>query len=228
VISMRVSMTVPLKTTSCYKAYKEKWTPWSYGSVRHKQPGVGYRKPRNSVGMKRKNYWSEKKKAPVKLVNTPVGRGLAARKAFNLGEYVVEYGGILVETKLNLNTARGVRLAGLDAGASYLLQLADDVTGEARPAWRLGGFKKDAEQGLLGSYANDPYGRICPETQKPLVPNVKYDMKDGIPWLVCISPIAKGQEILVDYGWGPEVWKAHLAAECRMGLVSFDNVYRLE
>jgi hypothetical protein len=223
--SLTVTLSVPVKTSSTYKTFKEKWTPFQYGSIRHKKRGPGNRKPSNFVGRKKKHYWSERKAAPVKMIDTPVGRGVAARKNFAVDELVVEYGGILVETGLNLNTSKGVKLAGLDEGASYLLQLADDVTGERKQQWRLGGFKRDAEIGLLGSYANDPYGRVSPVTGEPLLANVKYDMKEGIPWLVCISPIKKDDEILVSYGWGPAVWKAHLEMERRKGVESFDEIY---
>jgi hypothetical protein len=47
------------------------------------------------VGRKKKYYWSERK-APLKMIDTPVGRGVAARKNFAVDELVVEVGGILV------------------------------------------------------------------------------------------------------------------------------------
>jgi hypothetical protein len=209
-------------------------------------PGRGYGKPRNFIGTRRKGYASEKKHAHVKLIQTDVaGRGIAARRDFSVGDYVVEYGGLLVKTGLNLNSARGVERAGLsiDKGASYLLQLSSK-DGAPIHQWRLGGFRHDAERGLLGSFANDPYGRVCPATNLPLSPNVRYEMRfgtnitadhgkedqenfdypqRGVPWLVCIKPIVKGEEILVDYGWSASVWRSHLAMEAETKLSCFDS-----
>ena len=225
--SMTVSVSRP--PSAARRAFKEKWEPWAYGTVRHKLPGRGYRKRRNFVGIRKKHYDTERKQAPVKLVLTAgCGRGIAARRMFNVGDDVVEYGGCLVKTGLNLNSARGVSEAGLELGASYLLQLASPE-GEAVQQWRLGGFRKDAENGLLGSFANDPFGRVCPITNTALTPNVRYEMQFGadgvgIPWLVCIRPIAKGDEILVDYGWSKAVWRAHLATEAASKLSCFDDV----
>ena len=95
--SMTVSVSRP--PSAARRAFKEKWEPWAYGTVRHKLPGRGYRKRRNFVGIRKKHYDTERKQAPVKLVLTAgCGRGIAARRMFNVGDDVVEYGGCLVKT----------------------------------------------------------------------------------------------------------------------------------
>jgi hypothetical protein len=187
-----------------FKAYTGPTKPFNR-STSYK-PARGKRKKKNFVGLRRKGYHKEKKHAPVKLVSTEVGTGIAARRDFQERELITFYGGVEIHTKENLDTVTGQKRAGIK-NTSYLLA--------TEKGWINGGTEMEKKCGRLGSFANASTGRTTPSKKRPMEPNAFYDEDEttGLPVLRALTKINKGDEIVTCYGWTPRTWKRNLMRE---------------
>jgi hypothetical protein len=194
-----------------FKVRVGKVKPFAFGDTTHKVPCRGKRKKCNMVTMPRKGIFADHKYAKAKLISTSVGTGVAARMPLEANTKVTVYGGVKIDTKHDLGTAWGQRLAGIK-DTSYVMKAGTATGGHV---WYDGGTEYEAKKGRLGCFINDPRGRMDP-SGTPLEANVIFrEDSNGLPAVYTLKPVDRNEELLADYGWSDSVWEANLAKEKR-------------
>jgi hypothetical protein len=162
-----------------------------YVETAGRKKGPGKRKNKKQ-GNSLKKWNREQRGRSIKLIQTKnMGEGVAARKDLTKDDILSVYG--LLE---HACFGEGQPVA----NPTYLIRTRQ---GSRAPVFE-GGFNQAVIRGRLGCKIN-----AAPKGQKP---NVKAVTRLGVPCIIALRNIRKGEQLFLAYNWSAAAWKAALKA----------------